>query len=160
MEEKIKGKIQALADKVADDCGFELVDISLCGSGRNNLLRVTIDRDGGIKLDDCETFSRRLEGLLDVEDPIPWRYTLEVSSPGLDRPLKTCNDFKKNTGKPVRVITKEKIGNQSFFAGRLSEVHDDSIVLSVIRGKGFSEEIHIPLKVISSAKLEIGVNLK
>lgn len=152
MDKNVEQKIQDLAIQVADDFGYELVDVSLLGRGKRTLLRVSIDREGGVTLDDCEIFSRRLEALLDVEDPIAGPYTLEVSSPGLDRPLKNLNDFKRNIGKLVRIVTKENINNQSFFLGRLKGVHGDSIQLSVLDG---GKEISVYFDKISKARLEI-----
>ncbi|HUO77578.1 MAG TPA: ribosome maturation factor RimP [Thermodesulfovibrionales bacterium] len=145
-------KIHALATRVAEECNFEVVDMQLWAKGKRTLLRVFIDKEGGITLDNCETFSRRLEALLDVEDPITSPYTLEVSSPGLDRPLKNFKDFKKNLGKLVRIVTKEKVNNQSFFVGRLEGANDQSLRLSLTDGKG---EVDIPVTIISRANLEL-----
>ncbi len=147
--------IHALASEVADDCGYEIVDINLSGSGKRVILRITLDKEGGITLDDCEVFSRRLEGLLDVEDPLKGPYTLEVSSPGLDRPLKRINDFKKSIGKLVRIITKERINNQTFFVGRLEDVRDSSIILSTTKKGAVPEEVAIPYNLITKANLEV-----
>lgn len=147
--------IHALASEVADDCGYEIVDINLSGSGKRVILRITLDKEGGITLDDCEVFSRRLEGLLDAEDPLKGPYTLEVSSPGLDRPLKRINDFKKSIGKLVRIITKERINNQTFFVGRLEDVRDSSIILSTTKKGVVPEEVAIPYNLITKANLEV-----
>jgi ribosome maturation factor RimP len=138
-----------LAKKIADEYGVEIFDIDLFGKGKM-MLRVIIDKEEGVTLDDCESFSRRLGSLLDVEDPLPCSYILEVSSPGLDRPLRNIKDFEKNTGKLVRIITKEKIENQSFFMGRIINVNDNLISLSMI-----NREIVIPIEKISKAKLEV-----
>jgi len=148
----VEEKIHALATRVAEECNFEVVDMQLWAKGKRTLLRVFIDKEGGITLDNCETFSRRLEALLDVEDPITSPYTLEVSSPGLDRPLKNFKDFKKNLGKLVRIVTKEKVNNQSFFVGRLEGANDQSLRLSLTDGKG---EVDIPVTIISRANLEL-----
>lgn len=142
---------------MAEELGFNLVDVSLHGQGKRTMLRVTIDRDGGVSLDDCEHFSRGCVGLMDVEDPIVGPYTLEVSSPGLDRPLKTPDDFKRNVGKLLRVVTKEKINNQSFFLGRLTKVSDGSVTLSLTGKKRTTVEIDIPFDMISKAQIEIEV---
>ena len=150
-------KIQQLAGRVADELGFELVEVSLLGRGKRTLLRVIIDREGGITLDDCEIFSRRFEGFMDVEDLIAQSYTLEVSSPGLDRPLRTVNDFKKNIGNLIRITTKEIINNQSFFLGRLKDVRDNIISISLYEERGTPEEIDIPYDNIARAQLEIEV---
>lgn len=148
----VQQKIHDLAGQAASECSYELVDLTLLGSGKRITLRVIIDKEGGVTLNDCEIFSRRIEALLDVEGSIAGPYTLEVSSPGLDRPLKKLEDFKKNIGKLVRIITREKINNQNFFAGRLKRVNGSTISLSVIDGK---EDVVIPFESISKAKLEI-----
>lgn len=152
MDKSAETKVHALATQVADECGFEVADMQLWAKGKRTLLRVFIDKEGGITLDDCETFSRRFEALLDVEDPITGPYTLEVSSPGLDRPLKTLRDFSKNIGKLVRIVTKEKMNNQSFFVGRLEGINDQSLRLSLTDGKG---EVVIPVSMVSRANLEL-----
>ena len=151
MDKSVEEKIHALATRVAEECSFEVVDMQLWAKGKRTLLRVFIDKEGGITLDNCEIFSRRFEALLDVEDPITGAYILEVSSPGLDRPLKNSTDFRKNLGKMVRIVTKEKINNQSFFVGRLEAINDQSLSLSFTEGRG---EVEIPLTMISRANLE------
>jgi len=145
----IRQKVSELAIQVAEEQGMEVFDLELLGKGKL-LLRVIIDKEGGVTLDDCERFSRSFSALLDVENPIPGSYTLEVSSPGMDRPLKNMSDFEKNIGKLARVVTAEKIRNQSFFIGRISGIEGNSIRLSV---KG--QEIPIPFDSISKARLEI-----
>lgn len=153
MDKSVEDRIRSLAGRVADDHGYEVFGITLLGRGRRTFLRVAIDKEGGVTLDDCETFSRGLEALLDVEDPIAGSYTLEVSSPGLDRPLKDVSDFTKNVGRLVRIVTKEDIDNQSFFLGRLEEVEGDVIRLSLSGGsKG---EVSIPFSNVSKARLEV-----
>ena len=138
-----------LAKQVADEHGVELFDIELLGRGKM-LLRAVIDKEGGVTLDDCERFSRSLSAILDVEDPLPRSYTLEVSSPGLDKPLRDMKDFQENSGKLARVITVEKIENQNFFIGRIKEVAHNFVTLMVS-----NREIAIPFEKISKAKLEI-----
>lgn len=145
----LRQKILQLAKQVADEEEVELVDIELPGKGKV-FLRAVIDRENGITLDDCEKFSRSFEAVLDVEDPFTGPYTLEVSSPGLDRPLKDIKDFEKNKGKLVRIVTNEKIANQSFFIGRIVEIGS-----GYVRIKVNVREIDIPLDKISRARLEI-----
>lgn len=154
MDRKVEDKVRAFALRTAEEFGFELFDLGLSGSGSRTLLRVMIDKEGGITLNDCEAYSRRLEAVLDVEDPIAGPYTLEVSSPGLDRPLKNPGDFGKNIGKLVRVVTKEKMNNQSFFLGRLEGVNGELITLSL---KDREEKVVIPFSAIAKAKLEIEI---
>lgn len=145
----IKNRVLKLATQVADEEGVEIFDIELLGKGKL-LLRVIIDKEGSITLDDCERFSRSLEAILDVEDLIPVSYTLEVSSPGLDRPLKEMKDFERSTGKLARIVTMEKIENQNFFIGRILEVSSGFVRLLVNE-----REIDIPLEKISKARLEV-----
>ncbi len=152
MDRNVEQVVGGLAAQVAEEYGFELVELSLSGRGRRTLLRVFIDKEGGITLGDCEAFSRRLESLLDVEDPIAGAYTLEVSSPGLDRPLKSLNDYQRSVGKLVRLVTKENVQNMTFFVGRLKAVNGDLIRLAVAET---AEEVEIPLSMISRARLEI-----
>jgi len=147
--EEIKKRVLRLAKEVAHEQGVELFDVELLGRGKL-LLRVVIDREGGVTLDDCERFSRGLEALLDVEDLIPVSYTLEVSSPGLDRPLKGLEDFEKHKGRLARIVTAEKMEGRNLFIGRLSGVSSDFIKL-LVNGR----EIDIPLDKIREARLEV-----
>lgn len=151
MDKNIEQKVRLLAGRVAENCGYELIDINLRGSGRA-ILRVMIDKEGGITLEDCEIFSRRLGAVLDVEGPMAGSYTLEVSSPGLDRPLSRLKDFERSVGKLARIITLEKINNRNFFLGRIEKVGDNLIRLSLSEDR---EVIDIPYSAISKARLEI-----
>ncbi|MEW6107634.1 MAG: ribosome maturation factor RimP [Nitrospirota bacterium] len=149
--EDIKKKITELANSAAVGYGLEIVDIEITGSLRKPLVRIFIDKENGVTLDNCEQFSRALSVILDVEDPIQTSYALEVSSPGLDRPLKKIKDFERSVGKLARVITKESIDRQNFFLGRIMEVKDYTIRLLIDNKK----EINIPFEQISKARLEI-----
>ena len=145
----LKQKILEIAKQAADEQGVEIFDIELLGKGKL-LLRVMIDKENGVTLDDCESFSKSFSAFLDVEDPISGPYNLEVSSPGLDRPLKSIKDFEKYRDKLVRIVTVEKIDNQNFFIGRIVGVSNNLIRLVVNK-----REIEIPFDNISKAKLEI-----
>jgi ribosome maturation factor RimP len=145
----MRQKIYQLAEQVADDQGVELFGIEFLGKGKL-LLRVFIDKEGGVTLDECERFSKSLNILLDVENPIPGSYTLEISSPGMNRPLRNLTDYEKNMGKLVRIITKEKIEKQNFFIGRISGIHE-----AIIRIDVGEHNVHIPFANISRASLEI-----
>lgn len=147
----IKRKIHELAESTADQYGVQVVDVELAGNLRKPIVKVFIDKENGVTLEDCEKFSRALSAVLDMEDPIRTPYTLEVSSPGLDRPLKGMKDFQRNTGKLVRLITKESINKQNFFIGRIIEAKDDNLKL-LLENK---DEISIPFSQISKARLEI-----
>lgn len=147
--DEIKKRVLKLAEQAAEELGVELFDLELLGKGKL-LLRVIIDREEGVTLDDCERFSRSLEALLDVENPIPVSYTLEVSSPGLDRPLRDLKEFEKHIGKLARIITAEKIENQNLFIGRILDVNRDFVKLSF-----HGRELDIPSDKISKARLEV-----
>jgi ribosome maturation factor RimP len=149
MNMDLKQKILEIAKQAADEQGVEIFDIELLGRGKL-LLRVMIDKENGVTLDDCESFSKSFSAFLDVEDPISGPYNLEVSSPGLDRPLKSIKDFEKYRDKLVRIVTVEKIDNQNFFIGRIVGVSNNLIRLLVNK-----REIEIPFDNISKAKLEI-----
>jgi ribosome maturation factor RimP len=148
--EDLKKKISELAGSVAEQQAVEVVDVELSGSSRKLLIRIFLDKEKGVTLDDCSHFSRALSALLDVEDPVPAAYILEVSSPGLDRPLKALKDFQRSIGKLVRIITKSRIEEQNVFTGRLARVEGESITLSFN-----DKEIEIPFDQISKARLEI-----
>ena len=145
-----KQQIESLAKRIADEQGVEVFDIELLGKGKL-LLRVAIDKEGGVTLDDCERFSKSLGALLDVEDVIHRAYTLEVSSPGLDRPLRNLREFEKNKGKLARIVTVEKIENQNFLVGRIAEVSDNDFVTLLVNDRA----IDIPYDKIAKARLEI-----
>ncbi len=145
----LKQKVSRLAEQVAGEQGVEVFSIELLGKGKL-LLRVFIDKEGGVTLDECERFSKSLGLLLDVENPIPGSFTLEVSSPGLDRPLRNRRDFERNIGKLSRIVTREKIQNRNFFVGRIAAIYDDAVRMRVDE-----HDIVIPWENISRASLEI-----
>jgi ribosome maturation factor RimP len=162
---EIKEKIYEFARQVAEDEQLELVNVTILGAVKKMLLRVTIDKESGVTISDCERMSRSLEALLDVEDIIQVPYMLEVSSPGLDRPLTKMKDFERSRGKLARITTSEKIGNESFFIGRIIDTGDnwlrlrleDKPVKRTLKKKGSEEprDVFIPFEKISKAKLEI-----
>lgn len=152
--EILRQKIFDMAMEVTADEGVELYDVQIQGGGKRTLVRVLIDKDGGVTINDCERVSNSLSALLDVEDLIKSPYTLEVSSPGIDRPLVKQKDFERNVGKLVKIITSEKINNQTLFKGRIIDVGSDWVRISLER-KGVSESLFIPLDKISKANLEI-----
>jgi ribosome maturation factor RimP len=149
--EDIKGKITTLAAAVAGEYGVEVVDVEMAGNLRRPTLRIFIEKSGGVTLDDCERVSRAISAVLDVEDPIRSPYVLEVSSPGLDRPLKRLKDFESSVGKLARIITRESIGRQNFFVGRITEVRDTDIILTMKD----DTKMTIPFEQIAKARLEI-----
>ena len=113
-------KIRAITERVAVSEGLSLVDVELKGGRSNSLLRVYIDKPGGVSHADCQLISEQLSAILDVEDPFPGRYVLEVSSPGLDRKLVKPSDFAYFTGRRARVVLREPVDEERVFEGRLA----------------------------------------
>ncbi len=149
---RVEERINGLAREVADGMGVELVDVELLGTGRRTLLRITIDREGGVTVDDCEAFSKDIGAMLDVEDAIQGPYTLEVSSPGLDRPLKSARDFGRHKGEIVNISLKEKVEGRGAWSGRIEEALEDGVRISA-EGK----ELKLPYDKILKAVLEIEI---
>jgi ribosome maturation factor RimP len=151
--------IRVAAERVTAAHGLDLFDLQLARESQGLVVRVTIDRPGpaetpedSVGIEDCATVSRELSTILDVEDPLDQPYTLEVSSPGLDRPLRHAEDFRRFTGRHARVVTTEPLNGQSFFSGRIETVDDDAVVLAVGR-KGKPQRV--PLERIRRAQLEV-----
>ena len=111
--------IRQMAERVATSEGLHLVDVELKGGNSNQLLRIFIDKAGGVSHADCALVSEQLSAMLDVEDIFPGRYVLEVSSPGLDRKLTRPSDFTYFVGRRARVVLKEAMGDQKVLEGRL-----------------------------------------
>ena len=150
-ETPLERKLRELAESILRFERFELVELSFGrGSGRG-LLRLVIDREDGVSVEDCATISRELSAVLDVEDLIPGSYTLEVSSPGLDRPLKSLSDFLRFGGRLAKVTLEEAMDNQKVFIGRIMRVEDDNVILDVA-AKG---TVTIPYQNVKKARLEV-----
>ena len=113
-------KIREMAERVATSEGLHLVDVELKGSNANALLRVYIDKAAGVSHADCQLVSEQLSAMLDVEDPFPGRYVLEVSSPGLDRKLTKPSDFTYFVGRRARLVLREAVGDQKVLEGKLA----------------------------------------
>jgi ribosome maturation factor RimP len=133
-----------------DQEGFELVEVEYVKEGSNRFLRVYVDKEGGIDIDECGRISEYLSDQLDKNDPIPDAYILEVSSPGAERPLKKPEDFRRSVGKDVFITTYEPFAGKKEFEGRLLSY--DETQLSVADGK---KEVTIPLEKVASARLTI-----
>jgi ribosome maturation factor RimP len=156
------GKIRIAAEGAARRHGVELLDVELLGEGARKVLRVTLDKESGdtasgdkasgVSLTDCTAVSRDLGAVLDVENVIDGRYVLEVSSAGLDRPLKDKKDYMRNMGKLVKIVTTVKVEGQNSLVGRLTAADDDYISLELPGGSA-----RIPYADISRARLEIEI---
>jgi len=133
--QSLEGRITELAEQVAASMGMEIVLMEIKGDGNRSIVRALIDQPGGISLDDCERFSRRYSVMLDVEDWIPFSYVLEVSSPGVNRPLVKESDFRRFTGKDAKVRTRLPIDGQRNFKGRIAGVTEGRVELEIAPGK-------------------------
>jgi len=129
-------KIRAIAARVASTYGVELVEIELKGGGKARTLRITIDKPEGVTHEDCANVSREVSAVLDVEDAVPGgSYTLEVSSPGLDRKLLTEADYMRFAGSRVKLMTREPVNGTRHFEGRLERFQDGKLTLETIEGR-------------------------
>ena len=142
-------KLWDIGHEIVEAKGFELIDVEFVKESGNWYLRYYIDKPGGVFLEDCEHVSKFLGELLDREDPIPYSYVLEVSSPGVERPLMKKADFDRFKGNYVRIKTFLKINGQKNFVGELKGLQNDSMALQTDEG----EMINISLKDISKANL-------
>lgn len=148
----VAGQIERLLDPILRSMGLSLWDMEFKKEGPHWLLRIYIDRDqGGVSLDDCEAVSRDLGTTLDVEDIIPHAYTLEVSSPGLDRSLTKPEHFVKCSGSMVKIRTFQAVEGQKAFRGKLLGIRDDIVTVELEGGKN----LDIELSVIAKASLEV-----
>lgn len=128
--QEVARRVEAIAAPIVRSLQLELVGVECSGQGPRTLLRVFIDKPGGVTLGDCEQVHVSLGHALDIEDPIPHAYTLEVSSPGLDRPLRRLDDFRRVLGQSVTIKLKQPIDGQWRIAGELREVTDSGLVLA------------------------------
>lgn len=128
-------RIREIADRVAASEGLELVDVEFVGRGKNAVLRIFLDRPEGITLDDCERVSRQVGAIFDVEDLISDHYTLEVSSPGLDRRLVKPADFERFAGNKIKLVLKAPQGGRKRFRGILRGIENGRIQLEAENGE-------------------------
>lgn len=126
---KIADIVRKLAEPVAEELNFDLVDVEYVKEGSTWYLRVYIDKPGGVSLDDCEAMNNKMDPLLDEHDPIPHSYVFEVSSPGLDRPLKTDRDFERCRGELVEVRLYRPLDGKKTFEGTLMGKENNIITI-------------------------------
>jgi ribosome maturation factor RimP len=130
-------RVRNIADRLAASSGLEVLDVEFLGGGKARMLRVFLDKPGGndplagVTHEDCANFSREFGTILDVEDVMPGSYTLEVSSPGLDRKLVKAADFARFTGSRLKLTTREPVNNNRHFEGRLESFQDGRLTLDL-----------------------------
>jgi ribosome maturation factor RimP len=151
-------QVRAIAERVARSHGLEIWDIVTRRETTGQVVRVFIDRPGpaataeeSVSIEDCEQVSREIGTILDVQDPLPFAYTLEVSSPGLDRPLRDEQDYRRFAGRLAKIVVSEAVDNQKAFEGRLRGIEDRTVLLEGPKGR-----MHrLPLQLITRARLEV-----
>lgn len=150
MTEAVVGTITSMVKPILQEKDLELVDVLFRREGGGWVLRLVIDNENGVTLDHCTAISREISQLLDIEDVIEQAYNLEVSSPGLDRPLKSLNDFQRFAGRKAKVTTREPIDGNHVFIGKIVRVDDQSIIIEVGQ-----QELCIPYEEVAKARLEV-----
>ena len=147
---KLFDVLEPIAGRIAEQQGLELVDIEMVRSGSDRILRILIDKPGGVGLEDCEKFSEPFSNELDVIDPIKDSYYLEVSSPGPERPLRKDTDFIRFIGSEVEIRLKEALEGKRVVKGRLAGLENQDIVVDID-----AVRVVIPRVLVTQAKLKI-----
>lgn len=145
----LESRVSEIASRIAETTGFELVLAEIGRMSGRIVVRLTIDRPEGVSIDDCATFSRRVGAELDADDPIPGRYSLEVSSPGLDRRLVKEADFHRFDGKQARIALLAPLEGRRNFQGWIRGFEDGAIRLEIEGGA----VVRLPLKSVDKARL-------
>ncbi|GAB6137612.1 ribosome maturation factor RimP [Halanaerobaculum tunisiense] len=150
MGRQVKDIVIDLAEPIVATEGLELVDVEYQKEGENWILRVLVDKEEGVALEDCQAISEELSTQLDIEDPIDHSYILEVSSPGLDRPLKDKEDFVRFSGETVEVSTYAPVKGEKNWEGELLGLEEGNVKLQVD-----GEEVLIPRSKVAQTKLAV-----
>ena len=151
MSEFVIDKIEEFAEALLPSLGLELVEVQFRREGHGWVLRLFIDCEGGVSLDNCTEVSREVSRFLDVEDLIGHAYHLEVSSPGLERPLRSLADFQKFSGEKARIRLRENLDGQKVFIGTIGQIEHDTIGLELETGGS----IRFTVEQISKARLSL-----
>lgn len=150
-KKEILKSISGICNSIALSLNYELVDVEFIKEYGSYYLRVYIDKPGGITLDDCQKMSELLSEKLDEKDPISVAYFLEVSSPGLDRPLKTDKDLNRNIGKDIEISLYKPYEGNKMYEGKLNSFNDEFIIIN----NEANELINIPRNTVSVIKLAL-----
>ena len=145
----VESLVRGIAEHVAEASGLEMVLVEVGRAGGHMAVRLTIDRPGGVTLDDCAEFSRRVGAVLEVEDPIPVPYELEVSSPGLDRRLVRESDYQRFAGRRARISLDEPLEGQRNFQGVVKGIEGGEILLEIEGGR----LVRLPYTRVDRARL-------
>ncbi|MEK4030158.1 MULTISPECIES: ribosome maturation factor RimP [Bacillaceae] len=151
---KVVETVEQLVKPITEELDLELVDIEYVKEGKSWFLRVYIDKETGVDIEECGMVSERLSEKLDETDPIPYNYFLEVSSPGAERPLKKTRDYERAVGKRVHVKTYEPIDGEKTFEGTLLSFEQEELVIEYLI-KTRKKQVTIPLEKIAKARLAV-----
>jgi ribosome maturation factor RimP len=151
-QEAVLERIRGVAERVTSARGFELTDVEMKRDRGGHLVRIYVDREGGIGLEELQSVSEEVSTILDVEDAVPTSYTLEVSSPGLDRPLRSEADYRRFVGKLVKLSTYEPVEGRRHWTGRLLSLEEGVVSLSLEKEKVVAR---VPLAKVAHARLEV-----
>lgn len=147
---KITEQVEVIVKPIMEDLNFELVDVEYVKEGRDHFLRISIDKEGGVDLNDCTLASEKISEAMDANDPIPEMYYLDVASPGAERPIKKEQDFQNAITKPVFVSLYVPIEGEKEWLGILQEVNNETIVVQV-KIKARTKDIEIPRDKIAKS---------
>ncbi|MDP6085798.1 MAG: ribosome maturation factor RimP [Nitrospinota bacterium] len=153
---ELRGRLWPVVEPIVEDEGLELVEVEFVHQNGSWVLRIYMDAPGGVRIEDCERVSRRLSPVLDVENLIPHHYTLEVSSPGVPRPIRKARDFERLSGERARIDMALPMNGRKRFTGELAGVSGGSepaVALALDDG----EMVHLPLTRIKRAHQEIEI---
>lgn len=150
MRQEVVSKIEAVAQRVAASDGIEVVEVECKGGGGNQLVRISIDKPEGVTHADCELVSQQVGTILDVEDVVPGHYTLEVSSPGVERKLLKANDYIRFQGKKAKIVLREPVENQRHLQGTLAGLENGTVSLDT----GAGRVLRFPLNQVERANLK------
>ena len=153
---EVPSQVETQIQRIVESEGLELVHIDYRKQGHGYLLRIDIDKEGGVNIDDCQLVSQQVSTWLDVEDPIPAEYELQVSSPGLDRKFYKTSDYEKFVGRMVRVKTSKAIRGLHVIVGRLKEFDGDAIGVTDPKMKK-DADYSIPLADVKETRLEVEI---
>ncbi|HHY36124.1 MAG TPA: ribosome maturation factor RimP [Firmicutes bacterium] len=145
---RVEDRIAALAEPIIEELKLELVDVEYRKEGSRWYLRLFIDKEGGVDVEDCREVSERVGQVLDEADPIPHSYYLEVSSPGVERPLKKKEDYLRFRGRTIKLKTYSPVAGRRNFRGLLQGIEADKVIIEVEK-----EQIAIPLEQVAKAHL-------
>jgi ribosome maturation factor RimP len=154
MSKKVTEIVEELVTPILEESGLELVEVEYTKEGKSWFLRVFIDKEGGVDIEDCGQVSEKLGEKLDEVDPIPQNYFLEVSSPGAERPLKKEKDFQNAIGKNVYIKTYEPINDEKEFEGILTGFDGNEVTLEVMI-KTRKKTVVIPYEKVAKARLAV-----